>query len=96
MIIVANCFVQIVTEESARLNIPNEKTFAVDANHSSICKFASVHGQTYQFISRAIAELVETVICQQQVASQANQAVNGPNHRNYKCVSPRTSYNYFS
>ena len=53
---------QVVDEPSARLNLPNEKVFPVDADHRTICKIPSREDQVYQIVGIWIAKLVKAHI----------------------------------
>jgi hypothetical protein len=48
----------VVPEHSARMNLPNEIVFPVNANHRSICRYPSVRNQTYILVEGAIKEVV--------------------------------------
>ncbi|KAK1040556.1 hypothetical protein LTR74_018680, partial [Friedmanniomyces endolithicus] len=52
----------IVDKDLARLNMPNEKTFAVNANHSTVCKFSAEGSQNYKLVGRAIVDMAERII----------------------------------
>ncbi|KAH0559284.1 hypothetical protein GP486_004200 [Trichoglossum hirsutum] len=54
----ATAYRQQVDQGSARLNLPSEKVFPVQANHRDMCKFSSLGCQKYEPISAAIEELV--------------------------------------
>ena len=47
---------QIVTENSARLYVPNEEVYPLNGNHSTMCKFAG-RTQDYRTFSRVIVQL---------------------------------------
>jgi hypothetical protein len=53
--------VQVVDEQSALLNLPNEKPFPVDANHRTICKIPSAESQEYEAVGAWIADLARSV-----------------------------------
>ena len=53
--------VQVVDEQSALLNLPNEKLFPVDANHRTICKIPSGESQEFEAVGAWIEELVRSV-----------------------------------
>jgi hypothetical protein len=52
---------QVVDEESAVLNLPNEKLFPVDANHRTICKIPSAESQEFEAVGAWIEDLVRSV-----------------------------------
>ncbi|KAI9857467.1 MAG: hypothetical protein M1813_008217 [Trichoglossum hirsutum] len=52
-----NCL--IVDKDSACLNLPNEKSTFIQANHKTMCKFSSADSQKYRPVWKAIRELVE-------------------------------------
>lgn len=54
--------VQVVDEQSARLNFPNEKLFPVDANHRTICKIPSAKRQEFEAVGAWIEDLVRSVV----------------------------------
>lgn len=49
---------QVVDAQSARLNLPNEKLFPVDADHKTICKISSREDQVYKVVGVWIAKLI--------------------------------------
>ncbi|KAK4888605.1 hypothetical protein LTR27_012500 [Elasticomyces elasticus] len=51
----------IVNKDSALLSLPNEKTFPMNANHSTVCKFGSENSKNYLLVGRAIAGMVENI-----------------------------------
>ncbi|KAH6689450.1 hypothetical protein F5X68DRAFT_253779 [Plectosphaerella plurivora] len=51
----------VVPEHSARMNLPNEIVFPVNANHRSICRYPSVRNQTYVLVEGAIKEVVASL-----------------------------------
>ena len=53
---------QVVDEQSARLNLPNEKVFPVDADHRTICKMPSREDQVYKIVGVWVAKLVKAHI----------------------------------
>ena len=53
---------QVVSKDSATLNLPNEKVYQANANHRTICKFGSAESQDYKQVSRAIADMVKKII----------------------------------
>jgi hypothetical protein len=53
--------VQVVDEESALLNLPNEKLFPVDANHRTICKIPSADSQEFEAVGAWIEDPVRSV-----------------------------------
>jgi hypothetical protein len=50
-----------IDEQSALLNIPNEKPFPVDANHRTLCKILSAENQEYGAVGAWIADLARSV-----------------------------------
>lgn len=53
---------QVVDEQSAQLNLPNEKVFPVDADHRTICKASSRDDQVYKVMGVWIAKLIKANI----------------------------------
>ena len=53
---------QVVDEQSAQLNLPNEKLFPVDADHRTICKISSREDQVYKVVGVWIAKLIKANI----------------------------------
>lgn len=53
---------QVVGEQSAQLNLPNEKVFPVDADHRTICKISSREDQVYKVVGVWIAKLIKANI----------------------------------
>lgn len=51
----------VVDEQSAVLNLPNEKLFPVDANHRTICKIPSAESQEFEAVGAWIEDLVRSV-----------------------------------
>ncbi|KAL8654315.1 MAG: hypothetical protein Q9226_003490 [Calogaya cf. arnoldii] len=50
----------VVTADSARLNLPNEKLpVPIQANHRTMCKFADASSQKYRPVWKALSQLVE-------------------------------------
>lgn len=49
---------QVVDEPSARIGLPNEKLFPVDADHRTICKFPAADSQAYKGVGPWIVTLV--------------------------------------
>ncbi len=52
---------QVVDEQSAVINLPNEKLFPVDANHRTICKISSAESQEFEAVGAWIEDLVRSV-----------------------------------
>lgn len=52
----------VVDELSARIGLPNEKLFQVDANHRTICKIPSAKSQEYNAVGVWIAKLVKMAV----------------------------------
>ncbi len=59
---VINFIHQVVDEQSARLNLPNEKLFPVDADHRTICKMSSREDQVYSIVGVWITKLIKANI----------------------------------
>lgn len=54
---------QIVSEDSARLNIDNEIVVGMaDANHVNMCKFASADSQKYKPVLGALKRMVDSAV----------------------------------
>lgn len=53
---------QVVDEPSARLNLPNEKVFPVEADHRTICKMSSREDQIYQIVGVWTTKLIKANI----------------------------------
>ncbi len=53
---------QVVDEQSARLNLPNEKVFPVDADHRTICKMSSHEDQVYKIVGVWTTKLIKANI----------------------------------
>jgi hypothetical protein len=53
---------QIVGAKSAILQLGNEISFGIDANHKDMCKFSGADSQKYLPVEGAIKELVNSVI----------------------------------
>lgn len=51
-------FHQVVPEYSARMDLPNEMVFPVNAHHRNICRYPSNGNQTYVLVEAAIKEIV--------------------------------------
>lgn len=51
-------FLQIVTEQSARLNWPNERVFHLNGNHSNMCKFSDKDDNDYSTVLTVLGQLV--------------------------------------
>ncbi|MCJ1309858.1 hypothetical protein MMC25_003519 [Agyrium rufum] len=51
--------VLVVDENSARIGLPNEKLFPVDASHKTICKISIADGQEYEAVGTWVAKLVK-------------------------------------
>jgi hypothetical protein len=50
---------QIVDKDSAILNLPNEVSSPIQANHRTMCKFSSIDDQRYRPVWKAIKHLVD-------------------------------------
>ena len=61
-IIVIEIIHQVVDEQSAQLNLPNEKVFPVHADHRTICKMSSPEDQVYKIVGVWIAKLIKAKI----------------------------------
>jgi hypothetical protein len=59
---------QVVDQLSARIGLPNEKMFSVDADHRTICKMPNHEGQAYEAVGAWIAELVKQASAQNEPA----------------------------
>lgn len=55
-------YLQVVDEISARIGVPNEKVFAVDATHRSICRIPAKESQRYKDVGFWTAKLANTVL----------------------------------
>lgn len=58
----ANRFLQIVDENSAVLNIPNEIPIPIEADHRSMCKFSSNKTEKYRMVADCLKELVDDAL----------------------------------
>lgn len=61
-IIVIEIIHQVVDEQSAQLNLPNEKVFPVHADHRTICKMSSREDRVYKVVGVWIAKLIKANI----------------------------------
>ena len=52
---------QVVDEDSATIDIPNERLFPVDADHHTICRFGSAESQAYKAVGSHVVSLVRSV-----------------------------------
>jgi hypothetical protein len=54
---------QIVDEDSARLNLPNERAVGIaGSNHRTMCKFNEAHSQRYEPVWKAVRKLAQEAI----------------------------------
>ena len=52
---------QVVDEDSATMNVANERLFPVDADHHTICRFGSGESQAYKAVDSHVVSLVRSV-----------------------------------
>lgn len=53
---------QVVDEDSARIGLPNEQLFPVDANHRTLCKIPSVESPIYKIVGIWVAKLTDLIV----------------------------------
>ena len=58
------------------MGLPNEKLFAVDADHRDICKFSSAESSTYRAVGSHVALLIKGVLKPVEIACTLATGIN--------------------